>query len=124
MNIKFFTERKLLSYSAYDKGKHRSVMSLAKSAGNLFYKITQLRSTIGVAPRVRDNMKILGLKRRNHVIYQRVSPSTAHRLNIVKELVKIELVDHRKTPEELAMDRKYKPGFQLLKHDMLQGNHE
>lgn len=99
-------------------------MSLAKSIGNQFYKITQLRSTIGVAPRVRDNMKILGLKRRNHVIYQRVSPSTAHRLNIVKELVKIELVDHKKTPEELAMDRKYKPGFQLFKHDMLEGNYE
>lgn len=81
----------------------------------MFYKITQLRSTIGLPPIIRKNIQALGLKRRNHIIYQKVSPSTAHRLIKVKELVKVELVDEAKTPQQLAAERKFDPGFEIFK---------
>lgn len=85
----------------------------------MFYKITQTRSTIGCHPRIRKNIEALGLKRINQIIYQKVSPSTAHRISAVKELVKIELVDKPKTKEELAAERKFNPGFEIIKGDML-----
>lgn len=90
-------------------------MSTTSAAKQQFYKITQLRSTIGCPPTVKKNIIALGLKRRHQTIYQQVSPSTAHRLRAVKELVKIELVDQPKTREELNKERKFKPGFELVK---------
>lgn len=83
------------------------------STKNMFYKITQLRSTIGLPPVVRKNMKALGLKKRFQVKYQTVSPSAAHRLIKVKELVKVELVDEAKTPEQLSQERKFPKGFEV-----------
>lgn len=84
-------------------------MSLSKG----FYKITQLRSTIGMPPIVRKNMEALGLRKRYQIKYQKVSPSTAHRLIKVKELVKVELVDEPKTPQQLAQERKFPKGFEI-----------
>lgn len=81
----------------------------------MFYKITQIRSTIGLPPVIRKNMEALGLKRRHHVKYQRVSPATAHRLMKVKELVKVELTDEPKTPYQLSQERKFDPGFVIRK---------
>jgi len=89
------------------------------SSKQMFYKITQTRSVIGLPPLIRKNMQALGLKRRFQVVYQKVSPSTAHRLSKVKELITVELVDHKKTPEEINAERKYKPGFELIKGDLL-----
>lgn len=90
-------------------------MSVANTVKQQFYKITQLRSTIGCHPVVRKNITALGLKRRHQTIYQRVSPSTAHRLRTVKELVKIELVGEPKTPQQVNKERKFRSGFELLK---------
>lgn len=87
----------------------------ANTAKGMFYKITQLRSTIGLPPIVRKNIQALGLRKRNHIIYQKVSPSTAHRLVKVKEIVKVELVDEPKTPQQLAAERKFDPGFEIHK---------
>ncbi|WEJ94493.1 39S ribosomal protein L33, mitochondrial [Yamadazyma tenuis] len=81
----------------------------------MFYKITQLRSTIGMPPVVRKNMEALGLTKRYQIKYQKVSPSTAHRLIKVKELVKVELVDEAKTPAQVAQERKFPKGFQIQK---------
>lgn len=60
-------------------------------------------------------MQLLGLKKRFDISYQKVSPSTAHRLVKVKELVSIELVDEPKTREQLKEERKPNPGFVLIK---------
>ncbi|CUM62738.1 uncharacterized protein PRCAT00000295001 [Priceomyces carsonii] len=87
--------------------------------GKMFYKITQIRSTIGMPPRVRKNIEALGLKKRYQTVYQRVSPSTAHRLAAVKELVKLDLVDEPKSAYDMAMERKFEPGFEILKGNML-----
>ncbi|CAN3365576.1 large ribosomal subunit protein uL30m [Diutina catenulata] len=82
---------------------------------NLYYKITQLRSIIGMPPLVKKNVRALGLTRRYQTVYQKVSPSTANRLVKCKELVQVELVDHAKTPQEVNQERKYPSGFELLK---------
>jgi large subunit ribosomal protein L30 len=84
----------------------------------MFYKITQTRSTIGVTPIVRKNIQALGLKKRHHIVYQSISPSTAHRIAAVKELVTVELVDERKSVQQLSTERKYKPGFELIRGGM------
>lgn len=78
------------------------------SSKQMFYRIQQLRSTIGMPPLVRKNIEALGLKRRNHIIYQKVSPATAHRLRMVKELVSIDLMDSQ-TAEEMKV--KEQEGF-------------
>ncbi|ODV78464.1 uncharacterized protein CANTADRAFT_52993 [Suhomyces tanzawaensis NRRL Y-17324] len=90
-------------------------MSAAKQG---FYKITQIRSTIGMPPLTRKNMQALGLKKRFQIVYQSISPSTAHRIAAVKELVKVELVGEPKSVQQLADERKYKPGFEIINRDV------
>lgn len=78
------------------------------SSTPMVYRITQLRSTIGMPPLVRKNIAALGLKRRNQVVYQTVSAATAHRLRLVKELVSIDLVSADQVEQLKATD---KPAF-------------
>lgn len=87
-------------------------MSLVKE---VVYKITQTRSTIGMPPIIRANIKSLGLRKKNQIVYQTVSPSTAHKLAKVKEIIKVELATERKDVHQLAQDRKFAPGFKIIK---------
>ena len=80
-----------------------------------FYKIVQTRSVIGMPAKMRRTMQILGLNNKYDISYQRVSPATAHRLAQVKDLVRIELSDVFKTREQLAEERKLRPGFTIVK---------
>lgn len=89
------------------------------SAVGMYYKITQTRSVIGLPPLIRKNMEALGLKRRHQTVYQRVSPSTAYRLSKVKELITVELVNEFKNAQQINAERKYKPGFEIVKGDMI-----
>ncbi|KAJ8140885.1 hypothetical protein OY671_005935 [Metschnikowia pulcherrima] len=78
----------------------------------MFYRIQQLRSTIGMPPSVRKNIAALGLRRRNNVVYQRVSVATAHKLRMVKEMVKIELLEPSKVQKMKRQDSTtYPAGF-------------
>lgn len=82
------------------------------SSKQMFYRIKQLRSTIGMPPLVRKNIAALGLKKRNHVVYQAVSAATAHRLRMVKELVSIDLLDAEAVQSHKATDKQVFPaGF-------------
>lgn len=81
----------------------------------MFYRIQQLRSTIGLPPLVRKNIAALGLKRRNHIVYQKVSPATAHRLRLVKELVSIDLLNAEKAEAQKLVDKQTFPkGFEKI----------
>ncbi|GEQ68968.1 hypothetical protein JCM33374_g2638 [Metschnikowia sp. JCM 33374] len=85
---------------------------VSMSQAPMFYRIQQLRSTIGMPPSVRKNIAALGLKRRNSVVYQKVSVATAHKLRMVKELVKIELLDPQQVGEKKREDSTgYPSGF-------------
>lgn len=81
----------------------------------MFYRVKQLRSTIGLAPSVRKNMQALGLKKRNHVVYQKVSPATAHKLRLVKELVCIDLMPESMVQKLKLFDKQTFPlGFEKV----------
>ncbi|RCK65846.1 54S ribosomal protein L33, mitochondrial [Candida viswanathii] len=84
----------------------------------LFYRIKQIRSTIGLPPKNKLVLKSLGLRKRNQVTYVKVNPATANQLAIVKELVTVELSDIKKTKQEINQERKFKPGFELIKDGM------
>ncbi|EMG46148.1 hypothetical protein G210_3617 [Candida maltosa Xu316] len=92
-------------------------MSTAVSK-QLFYRVTQIRSVIGMPPKTRNTMKSLGLKRRNQVVFVKVDPSTAHQLAFVKELVKVELAEEKKSRYEVNQERKFQPGFELIKNGL------
>lgn len=78
----------------------------------MFYRIKQLRSTIGLPPIVRKNIAALGLTKRGNVVYQAVSPATAHKLRIVKELVSIDLLDAKSVEKSIGTDKQTFPsGF-------------
>lgn len=79
-----------------------TIYAMSKS---LFYRITQLRSTIGMPPITRKNIKALGLRRRNQTVYQKVSAATAHRLRIVKELVSIDLLEENQVEDAKKLDK-------------------
>lgn len=68
------------------------IQLLHSMSKQMFYRVKQLRLTIGMPPLVRKNIAALGLKRRNQVVYQAVSAATAHKLRMVKELVSIDLL--------------------------------
>lgn len=85
----------------------------------MYYKITQTRSVIGLPPIVRKNIEALGLQRRFQTVYQRVSPSTAYRMSKVKELITVELVNEYKNAQQINAERKFKPGFEIVKGDLL-----
>lgn len=84
----------------------------------LFYRIKQIRSTIGLPPKYKTVLGSLGLTRRNQVTYVKVAPSTATQLSIVKELVTVEVSDIKKNRQEINQERKFKPGFELIKDGM------
>lgn len=84
----------------------------------LYYRITQLRSSIGMPPKTRNTLLSLGLKKRYQVTYVKVDQSSAHQLAMVKELVKVELSEDKKTRQEINQERKYKTGFELIKDGM------
>lgn len=85
------------------------------SSKQMFYRIQQLRSTIGMPPQVRKNIAALGLKKRNHIVYQQVSPAAAHRLRLVKELVSIDLLDADAVEQQKLLDKqKFPKGFEKV----------
>ncbi|EGW31483.1 uncharacterized protein SPAPADRAFT_62054 [Spathaspora passalidarum NRRL Y-27907] len=87
-------------------------MSTAKQ---MYYKITQVRSVIGMPEKKRQILTALGLRKRNYIKYQKVDHRIANQLAMVKELVKVELTDKCQTRQEINQDRKFKPGFELVK---------
>lgn len=81
----------------------------------MFYRIKQLRSTIGLGPSIKKNIEALGLRKRNQVVYQAVSAATAHKLRLVKELVSIELLKAEEIEEAKKNDKPQWPkGFEKV----------
>ncbi|CAK9438027.1 mitochondrial 54S ribosomal protein uL30m [Lodderomyces beijingensis] len=86
---------------------------------SLYYKITQIRSTIGMPPKTRSALHALGLRRRNQVVFAKCAPSSANTLTRVKEMVKVEVTDYKLTREEVNRARKFPKGFELIKNGTL-----
>jgi ribosomal protein L30 len=81
-----------------------------------YYKITLLRSMIGLPKQKKDLLqKTLGLKKRLSTVYRPICNQVAGQVLAVKELVKIELIDHEPpTKEQAKQARKPTKGYVIL----------
>lgn len=76
-----------------------------------FFRITLLRSAIGLPQRSTDVLKALGLRKRMATVFHPVTPSVAGQIMKVKELVDVQEVDRRLTKQEVHLERKPDPGY-------------
>ncbi|KAF7117701.1 hypothetical protein CNMCM5793_006857 [Aspergillus hiratsukae] len=80
-----------------------------------YFRITLLRSAIGLPRRTTDVLKALGLKKRMAAVFHPVSSSVAGQIMKVKELVEVQEVDRRLTREEVRAERRPDPGYYIEK---------
>jgi large subunit ribosomal protein L30 len=78
-----------------------------------YFRITLLRSGIGLPKRTQGVLKALGLRRRMKTVFYPVTPEVAGQIMRVKELVAVEEVDKPMTKEELREERRPEPGFYI-----------
>lgn len=88
--------------------------TLTMSSAPKFFKVTQLRSTIGLPKLYKETLQSLGLRRRNQTVYHKISPQQAGQIARVKELVKVELSPVYKDKVQLREERKSEPGFVVV----------
>ncbi|KAB8204676.1 ribosomal protein L30p/L7e-domain-containing protein [Aspergillus parasiticus] len=67
-----------------------------------YFRVTLVRSAIGLPRRTTDVLKALGLKKRMATVFHPVSPSVAGQIMKVKELVDV-----------LHLERKPDPGYYI-----------
>ncbi|KAG9952997.1 hypothetical protein KCU85_g1605, partial [Aureobasidium melanogenum] len=76
-----------------------------------YFRITLLRSSIGLPKQASGVLKALGLRKRMKTVYHPVSQQVAGQIFAVKELVDVQEVDQKFSPEELKELRKPDSGF-------------
>lgn len=80
-----------------------------------YFRITLLRSAIGLPRRSTDVLKALGLKKRMATVFHPVSPSVAGQIMRVKELVSVQEVEQALTKQQVHLERKPDPGYYVEK---------
>lgn len=80
-----------------------------------FFKITLIRSSIGLPTKVKGVLTALGLRKRMATVYQPVNQSIAGQIMKVKELVIVSEVEKALTREEVRLSRQPDPGFYIEK---------
>lgn len=76
-----------------------------------YFRITLLRSAIGLPQRTTGVLKALGLKKRMATVFHPVTPDVAGQIMKVKELVDVREVDRPLTKQEVHLERKPDPGY-------------
>lgn len=80
-----------------------------------FFRITLIRSAIGLPKKSQGVLNALGLKKRMRTVFHPVSPQVAGQIMRVKELVAVSEVENSLTAEEMRDSRKPDPGFYIEK---------
>ncbi|KAJ5923614.1 hypothetical protein N7454_008859 [Penicillium verhagenii] len=80
-----------------------------------YFRVTLLRSAIGLPRRTTDVLKALGLKKRMATVFHPVSQSSAGQIMKVKELVEVREVDSYMSKHEVWLERKPDPGYYVEK---------
>ena len=80
-----------------------------------FFRVTLLRSGIGLPQRTRGVLKALGLRRRMDTVYHAVSKDSAGQIMKVKELVDVREVDTALSRAEVRENRRPDAGFYIEK---------
>jgi large subunit ribosomal protein L30 len=81
------------------------------------FKITLLRSAIGLPQRYRQTLESLGIHRRGQTVFHAHNPVTAGKILRVKELVQVQNIDANevKTKTEMRKGRKAVRGYAIQK---------
>ncbi len=80
-----------------------------------YFKVTLLRSAIGLPRRSSDVLNALGLRKRMRTVYHPVTPDTAGQIMKVKELVDVQVTERALTNTEIWNLRRPDPGFYIEK---------
>jgi len=89
-----------------------------------WFKITLIRSGIGMTERQNGVLKALGLRHRMKTVYHPVSPDTAGMIMKVKELLAVSEVDKPLTQAEIHAKRQPPKGFYIEKQGIARGGIE
>ncbi len=76
-----------------------------------FFRITLIRSAIGLPTRTSGVLRALGLRKRKSTVYHPVSPQVAGQIMKVKELVAVEETEEELSKQEMHERRRPDPGF-------------
>lgn len=80
-----------------------------------FFRVTLMRSAIGLPTKTSGVLKALGLHKRLRTVYHPVSPDVAGQIFAVKELVDVQQVDQRLSQQEMRELRRPESGFWVEK---------
>ncbi|OAX78420.1 ribosomal protein L30 [Emergomyces africanus] len=78
-----------------------------------YFRITLIRSAIGLPRRTTGVLMALGLKKRMQTVFYPVTPDVAGQIMKVKELVSVREVDKPLTKLEVHLERKPDPGYYI-----------
>ncbi len=78
-----------------------------------YFRITLMRSGIGMPKKTQGVLMALGLRRRMRTVFHPVSPEVAGQIMKVKELVHVEEVEKALTTQELRAERRPHPGYYI-----------
>lgn len=78
-----------------------------------YFRVTLLRSAIGLPRSVSGVLKALGLHKRVATVYHPVSPQVAGQIFAVKELVNVQTVSEAYSKQQLRALRTPDPGFYI-----------
>lgn len=84
-----------------------------------FYKITLMRSLIGIPHTTKSVVKSIGLGKRGSTVYRRVTPAMAGALVRAKELISVEVTSEALDKQQQRQLRKSNPGFSVEKRTQL-----
>ncbi|KAH9821363.1 mitochondrial 54S ribosomal protein YmL33 [Teratosphaeria destructans] len=76
-----------------------------------YFRITLLRSAIGLPTKTTGVLKALGLHKRLRTVYHPVSQTVAGQIFAVKELVDVQEVAEKLTPQEMKELRRPEKGY-------------
>lgn len=80
-----------------------------------YFRITLIRSGIGLPSRTAGVLRALGLRKRMRTVYHPVTTDVAGQIMKVKELVAVSEVGRVMTKEEMKDTRRPEPGFWVEK---------
>ncbi|MCJ1311640.1 39S ribosomal protein L33, mitochondrial [Agyrium rufum] len=78
-----------------------------------FFKITLIRSAIGLPTKSQGVLRALGLHKRMATVFLPVSSDAAGQIMKVKELIAVSEVEKAMTQEELRETRRPDPGYYI-----------
>ncbi|KAI0577539.1 RpmD, Ribosomal protein L30L7E [Pyrenophora tritici-repentis] len=76
-----------------------------------YFRITLMRSGIGMPQKTQGVLHALGLRKRMTTVYHPVSQSVAGQIMRIKELVDVKEVEYPKTKEQMRKERRPEKGY-------------